>query len=87
MLVELSADNQALTRYFRAAHETCHKYNDVATASEIEVGVPYITAWASLMTVAQIQAGEILTTPHPSKEMPVLRLASKIVGESQPRAR
>jgi starvation-inducible DNA-binding protein len=36
MLVELSADNQALARYFRAAHEICDKYNDVATASEIE---------------------------------------------------
>jgi starvation-inducible DNA-binding protein len=39
MLVELSADNQALTRYFRAAHEICDKYNDVATASEIEVWI------------------------------------------------
>ena len=35
MLAELSADNQALTRYFRAAHETCDKYSDVATAGEI----------------------------------------------------
>src|ERR1700726_2730049 len=26
MLAELSADNQALTRYFRGAHETCEKY-------------------------------------------------------------
>jgi starvation-inducible DNA-binding protein len=39
MLVELSADNQALTRYFRSAHEICDKYNDVATASEIEVWI------------------------------------------------
>ena len=39
MLSELSADNQALTRYFRAAHETCEKYNDVATASLIEVWI------------------------------------------------
>jgi starvation-inducible DNA-binding protein len=39
MLVELCADNQALTRYFRAAHETCEKYNDVATASLIEVWI------------------------------------------------
>jgi starvation-inducible DNA-binding protein len=39
MLAELSADNQALTRYFRAAHETCEKYNDVATASLIEVWI------------------------------------------------
>ncbi len=37
MLAELSADNQALTRYFRSAHNTCDKYNDVATASLIEV--------------------------------------------------
>jgi starvation-inducible DNA-binding protein len=39
MLAELSADNQALTRYFRAAHETCEKYNDVATSSMIEVWI------------------------------------------------
>jgi starvation-inducible DNA-binding protein len=39
MLAELGADNQALTRYFRSAHETCEKYNDVATASLIEVWI------------------------------------------------
>lgn len=39
MLAELSADNQALTRYFRSAHETCEKYNAVATASWIEVWI------------------------------------------------
>jgi len=39
MLTELNADNQALTRYFRAAHELCDKYNDVATASLIEVWI------------------------------------------------
>jgi starvation-inducible DNA-binding protein len=39
MLAELNADNQALTRYFRSAHETCDKYNDVATASLIEVWI------------------------------------------------
>lgn len=39
MLAELSSDNQALTRYFRAAHETCDKYNDVATTSLIEVWI------------------------------------------------
>jgi starvation-inducible DNA-binding protein len=39
MLEELSLDNQALTRYFRTAHETCDKFNDVATASEIEVWI------------------------------------------------
>jgi starvation-inducible DNA-binding protein len=39
MLEELSTDNQALTGYFRSAHETCEKYNDVATASMIEVWI------------------------------------------------
>src|ERR1700719_2018261 len=39
MLAELSADNQALTRYFRTARETCEKYNDAATASLIEVWI------------------------------------------------
>src|SRR5271165_3568366 len=39
MLGDLSADNQALTRYFRSTHETCDKYNDVATASLIEVWI------------------------------------------------
>lgn len=39
MLTELCADNQALTRYFRSAHGTCEKYNDVATASLIEVWI------------------------------------------------
>jgi starvation-inducible DNA-binding protein len=39
MLSELGADNQALTHYFRSAHEACEKYNDVATASMIEVWI------------------------------------------------
>lgn len=39
MLTELSTDNQALTRYFRSTHEICEKYNDVATASMIEVWI------------------------------------------------
>jgi starvation-inducible DNA-binding protein len=39
MLAELNSDNQALTRYFRSAHETCDQYNDVATASLIEVWI------------------------------------------------
>jgi starvation-inducible DNA-binding protein len=39
MLAELSADNQALTRHFRSAHEICDRYNDVATASLIEVWI------------------------------------------------
>ena len=36
MLVELSADNQQLTRYLRATHAVCDEHNDVATASVIE---------------------------------------------------
>ncbi len=39
MLAVLCADNQALTRYFLSTHETCEKYNDVATASLIEVWI------------------------------------------------
>jgi starvation-inducible DNA-binding protein len=39
MLAELATDNRALTRYFRSAHEICGKYNDVATASLIEVWI------------------------------------------------
>ena len=39
MLAELATDNRELTRYFRSAHETCEKYNDVATASLIEVWI------------------------------------------------
>src|ERR1700745_562496 len=39
MLAELSTDNQALTRYFRSAHEVCEQHNDVATASLIEVWI------------------------------------------------
>jgi DNA-binding ferritin-like protein len=33
------SSDRALTRYFRSAHETCQKYNDVATASLIEVWI------------------------------------------------
>jgi len=36
MLIELTADNQHLTRLFRSAHAVCDEYNDVATASMIE---------------------------------------------------
>lgn len=39
MLTELCADNQALTGYFRSAHGTCDKHDDVATASLIEVWI------------------------------------------------
>jgi starvation-inducible DNA-binding protein len=39
MLAELSADNQRLTKFLRASHEICEEYNDVATASLIEVWI------------------------------------------------
>lgn len=39
MLIELEHDNQDLTKYLRATHEICDKYNDVATASMIEVWI------------------------------------------------
>lgn len=39
MLAELCADNRALAKYLRAAHHTCDKNNDVATASLIEVWI------------------------------------------------
>jgi starvation-inducible DNA-binding protein len=39
MLAELREDNQQLTRELRSTHELCDKYNDVATASLIEVWI------------------------------------------------
>jgi starvation-inducible DNA-binding protein len=39
MLAEVCADNQRLTRFLRATHELCDRYNDVATASLIEVWI------------------------------------------------
>lgn len=39
MLAELCTDNSELTRYLRATHEVCEKYNDVATTSMIEVWI------------------------------------------------
>ncbi len=39
MLAELGADNQQLTRFLRSTHELCDKFNDVATASLIEVWI------------------------------------------------
>jgi starvation-inducible DNA-binding protein len=39
MLAELGADNLDLTRNLRSTHEVCDKYNDVATASLIEVWI------------------------------------------------
>ena len=39
MLEELYRDNQQLTAFLRSAHETCAKYEDVATTSLIEVWI------------------------------------------------
>jgi starvation-inducible DNA-binding protein len=39
MLSELCMDNRELTRFLRLAHEACERYNDVATASLIEVWI------------------------------------------------
>jgi starvation-inducible DNA-binding protein len=39
MLAELRADNLELTRNLRSTHELCEKFNDVATASLIEVWI------------------------------------------------
>jgi starvation-inducible DNA-binding protein len=39
MLSELRTDNQDLTRFMRLTHEVCDRYNDVATASLIEVWI------------------------------------------------
>ena len=39
MLEELCADNQQLTRFLRSTHEVCDKFNDVATASLIEIWI------------------------------------------------
>jgi starvation-inducible DNA-binding protein len=39
MINDLCEDNQQLTRSLRAAHEVCDRYNDVATASLVEVWI------------------------------------------------
>lgn len=39
MLSELRDDNSQLTRFLRAAHEICEKYNDVASTSLIETWI------------------------------------------------
>lgn len=39
MLRELAWDNHVLTEYLRSAHETCDRYNDIATASLLEVWI------------------------------------------------
>ena len=39
MLTDLHHDNRELTRFLRATHELCAKYNDVATTSLIETWI------------------------------------------------
>ena len=39
MLAELRGDNLQLVKAMRETHELCEKYNDVATASLIEVWI------------------------------------------------
>jgi len=39
MLAELRDDNRQLTTYMRETHELCDQYNDVATASLLEVWI------------------------------------------------
>jgi starvation-inducible DNA-binding protein len=39
MLLELRDDNLQLTRFLRATHETCGRYNDVASTSLIETWI------------------------------------------------
>lgn len=39
MLADLSADNRELTRFLRHTHKLCERYEDVATASLIEVWI------------------------------------------------
>jgi starvation-inducible DNA-binding protein len=39
MLAELRGDNLQLVKEMRETHELCEKYNDVATASLIEVWI------------------------------------------------
>jgi starvation-inducible DNA-binding protein len=39
MLAELREDNQQLAAHMRAAHAVCDEYNDVATASMLEVWI------------------------------------------------
>jgi starvation-inducible DNA-binding protein len=39
MLAELAGDNKQLVGYLRATHATCDEYNDVATASLLEIWI------------------------------------------------
>ena len=39
MIAELCEDNRELARYFRAAHATCERHDEVATTSLLEVWI------------------------------------------------
>jgi starvation-inducible DNA-binding protein len=39
MLAELREDNMRLAAFMRSTHDTCDKYDDVATASLLEVWI------------------------------------------------
>ena len=56
MLMELAADNQALTRSLRAKHKICEEHGDVATTSLIEVWIDETErrTWFLSETVRQI---------------------------------
>ena len=41
MLKELSFDNRQLTKFLRATHRVCERYNDVATAAFIETWIDH----------------------------------------------
>src|ERR1700685_706889 len=60
MLAELRADNLDLTRNLRSTHEVCEKYNDVATASLIEVWIDETErrTWFLAEVVSGIHGGE-----------------------------
>ena len=57
MMSELRADNLNLTRSMRATHEVCEKYNDVATASLIEVWIDQTERRTWFLS--EIVAGEV----------------------------
>lgn len=63
MLAELAADNQQVTRYFRAAHAMCDEHNDVATASSIENWIDETErrTWSCLKLPAPDEQSQIRT--------------------------
>ena len=56
MLMELRQDNQELIRFFRAAHELCNRYGDVATAGMIESWIDETErrTWFLAMTLSEV---------------------------------